>query len=329
MSFTVAVLTEDPSGPSARHRWDYPARFFREHGLAVSLHAVQPRGVRSAAFAAAAAADLVVIHRKLFRLPDLTRLIRKARRRPVYDLDDAVMYRPSGRRRQWSVLRAIRFSRTVRSCSLYLAGNRYLAVRAPRLVRVVDRPTPIDLDRYAPREEGSGRGRVVGWIGTAATLPYLLRITGVLRRLSRARPDLVLRVIGPVPPPVEGLTVDHVPWREESEAEALRSLDVGILPLPDDRWTRGKCAFKALQYMAASLPVVASPVGMNREVVEDGATGRLAESEDDWESALRSLLDDGEARAGMGRAGRRRVEERFAASVQTPRIARSLRSLLR
>ncbi len=323
----VAVLTEDPEDPSARHRWRYPARHFRKAGVHVTLHPVQPPSRRGEAFRAAGEADLVVIHRKLFRFLDFHRLLRRARGRLVFDLDDAVMLRPTGRRRHWSPFRALRFARTVSQSSLFLAGNRYLADRAPRRVPVRIRPTPVDCDRYFPRETWPARGRLVGWIGTEATLPYLLDVIPALRALARRREDVALRVIGPSPPEIPGLRVERVPFSERKEADDLRALDVGILPLPDDPWTRGKCAFKALQYMAAGLPVVASPVGMTEEVVEHGVTGYLARSEEEWVDYLDRILDGPTLRELMGSAGRKRAEERYATSVLAPRTAEALRAL--
>ncbi|MCU0726897.1 MAG: glycosyltransferase, partial [Planctomycetes bacterium] len=252
---------------------------------------------------------------------------RAAGTRLVFDLDDAVMVRPSGRRFQWSFARAVRFARMVRISRLYLAGNSYLASRAPRWGAVVLRPTPVDLPRFAPRGPHAGRGRVVGWVGTAATLPYLHGARPALRSLAARRPDLVLRVIGPKPAGFEGVAVEHVPFVEETEAAALRDLDVGILPLPDDPWTRGKCAFKGLLYMACGLPVVASPTGMNAEVVADGETGFLAGTDADFADRIERLLDDPGLRTDFGAAGRRRVEERYSNDVLTPKLACVLRSL--
>jgi len=322
----VAVLTEDPDGPSVRHRWRYPAPHFEREGIDVSIHAVQPPEARAAAFAAAGDADLTVIHRKMFRWLDLRRLVRAVRgehgtrRRLIYDLDDAVMYRPSGRR-QWSLLRRLRFARTVGQASVFLAGNAYLKSQAPIRVPSVIVPTPVSLDRYRPRDEWPGRGRVVGWIGTASTLPYLDLVVPALRELAARRGDVVLRVIGDRAPSIEGVTVEAVPWSEETEAEALRGIDVGILPLPHDRWARGKCAFKALQYMATGLPVVASPVGMNREVVTVGKTGRLPGTTAEWIAALDTLLDDAAAREAMGKAGRERVAAEYSTRVVAARVA--------
>ncbi|MEN8150092.1 MAG: glycosyltransferase family 4 protein [Planctomycetota bacterium] len=321
----VVVLTEDPDGPSVRHRWRYAAPYLEHAGVAIEILPVQPAAAREAAFEAAAAADLTVVHRKMFRWPDLRRLVAAVRdgkrRRLVFDLDDAVMYRASGRWRQWSILRRLRFARNVGQASVFLAGNAYLKSQSPIRIPSVIVPTPVDLPRYRPREEWPGRARAVGWIGTASTLPYLDLVEPALRELAANREDFVLRVIGDRAPRIDGVTVEAIPWSEDGEAEALRGLDVGILPLPDDRWTRGKCAFKALQYMATGLPVVASPVGMNREVVTDGETGRLATTTKEWVAALDGLLDDAAARERMGAAGRARVEADFATKVVAAKTA--------
>ena len=329
MTIDLAVLTEGPDGPSARHRWGYPARHLAEEGIRVRLLPVEPREARPESFRAAAEANLVVVHRKLFRLPDLVRLRREIRRGFVFDLDDAVMYRPSGRRRQWSLMRSLRFARTMRQSLLFLPGNAYLESRAPRRVPTLIRPTPIEVSRHEPRDSWPEAGRVIGWIGTRATMPYLAAAGPALAELSRTRGDLVLRVIGPEAAAIDGVRVEHVRWTEDGEAAAIREIDVGILPLPDDPWTRGKCSFKALQYMASGVPVVASPVGMNRDVVRDGETGFLAADAGEWTARLDLLLGDRGLREAMGRAGRRRAEEVYSNEVLTPALAAAIRGLAR
>ena len=326
---SVKVLTEDPDGPSARHRWSLAAPGLSEFGISVELLPVEPRSVRPESFTRAADADLVVIHRKLFRFPDLNRLERSCRGRLVYDLDDAVMYRPTGRRRQWSILRGLRFARTLRRSSLFIAGNEYLKSRAPRPMRVFLRPTPVQVSNYEVKTDWPERGRVIGWIGTHATRKYLDGLREVLVGLCAHREDLVFRVIGPEPDDWPGVRTEHVPWSEEGESAALRDLDIGILPLPDDPWTRGKCSFKALQYMAAGVPAVVSPVGMNVEAVVDGVTGYHAAGPEEWTRLILELLDDRELRQSMGRAGRSHVEQAYSTEILTPPLAEVLRGMAR
>jgi glycosyltransferase involved in cell wall biosynthesis len=326
---SVVVLTEDPTGPSARHRFGKAAPRLQAHGIRVKFLPVEPPAVRPESFRAAADADLVILHRKLLRAPDLRRLRRATRGRMIFDLDDAVMYRPTGHKRQWSVLRALRFSRVLRFSHLFIAGNEYLASRGPRRVPVFLRPTPVELDDYEPRDAWPDRGTVIGWIGSDSTLKYLRDLAPTLRELCRQREDLVLRVIGPEPGEMPGVRVQHRPWSDEAEAGLIRDLDVGVLPLPDDLWTRGKCAFKALQYMAAGIPVVASPVGMNRDVVVEGETGYLADGPEAWAERLTLLLDDAGRRRVMGGAGRERIRERYSTEVLTAPLAAALRRTAR
>jgi glycosyltransferase involved in cell wall biosynthesis len=326
---SIAVLTEDPDGPSVRHRFALAAPRLSALGVEVEILPVEPREVRPESFRRAAGADLVVIHRKLFRLPDLYRLRRQCRGRLVYDLDDAVMYRPSGRRRQWSFFRALRFLRTMRLTHLFLAGNDYLVSRSPRRIRVFVRPTPVELDHYRAKDVWPERGAVVGWIGSESTRRYLDDVAPVLADLCARRDDLHFHLIGPEPGDWPGVRVRHVPWSAEGEADALRRLDVGILPLPDDPWTRGKCSFKALQYMAAGVPAVVSPVGMNSEAVEDGVTGYHAPDAASFGRRIEELLDDPELRRTMGLAGRERVRERYSHEALTPALAGVLRSTVR
>jgi glycosyltransferase involved in cell wall biosynthesis len=239
------------------------------------------------------------------------------------------MFRVPTRRRQWSVMRRLRFARTVRQSVLFIAGNRFLWSQAPRKMPTLIQPTPVDADRYAPKTEIPERGRAVGWIGTASNLPYLSVVSAALADLAARRGDLVFRVIGPEPPPIPGVEVVRVPWSEAGESAALRELDVGIAPLTDDPWSRGKCSFKALQYMAAGIPVVASPIGMNADVVADGVTGYHAGGAREWTSYLDRLLSGPVLRESMGRAGRRRVERLYDVAVLGPRLARNLKALLR
>jgi len=326
---SIKVLTEDPEGPSVRHRWLLAAPRLATYGIEIEILPVEPAGLRGETFERAAEADLVVIHRKLFRFPDLYRLMRICQGRLVYDLDDAVMYRPTGRKRQGSFFRSIRFFRTLRRSHLFLAGNKYLVSRSPGRMRTFLRPTPVELENYTAKDEWPERGTVIGWIGTESTRKYLDNLSPVLAELCAARDDLVFHLIGPEPGDWPGVNVTHIPWSEDSEAAALRQLDIGILPLPDDPWTRGKCSFKALQYMAAGVPAVVSPVGMNRDAVEDGVTGFHAESGGDWIRRLTELLDDRDLRRSMGQAGRERVAERYSHEALTGPLAGVLRRTVR
>lgn len=243
----------------------------------------------------------------------------------VADYDDALFHQYD-QHKSWWVRRLLgkKISRVMRGARLVTVGNAYLADYARRAgakgVEVI--PTVVDLERYSRplAFENPSTRFAIGWIGTPATAKYL---QGVAPALGEVCIDGKghLQIIGSGPFDLPGVTVEVIPWDESTEVDHLKRLDVGIMPLPDEPWERGKCGFKLIQYMACGLPVVASPVGLNSEIVEHGVNGFLAETQEDWELALRSLQGDAGLRQRMGQAGRIKVEERYSLQVTGPRLA--------
>ena len=150
------------------------------------------------------------------------------------------------------------------------------------------------------------------WIGSKSTLPYLREIVPLLDRAAKDVPGLRLVTIADATVETSAIPVEHVPWSAETEASALARGDIGIAPTPCDRWTLGKCGFKIVQYMAAGLPVIASPIGANAEIVREGETGFLPQSPEAWPALIAKLAGDASLRARMGEAGRRRVESDYS-----------------
>jgi glycosyltransferase involved in cell wall biosynthesis len=243
----------------------------------------------------------------------------------VFDFDDAVFERyVSPSNGYLSYLKFPGKTRTVcRLAAHVMAGNEYLADYARQVnANVTVIPTTVDTSRYTVEEREPNDVPVIGWTGSYSTVQHLLTIAGALRRLA-GRERFRLRVVGSpgmTLAGLEGLDVDLVPWRSETEVEDLRAIDVGVMPLPDDKWSRGKCGMKALQYMGLAIPTVCSPVGVNTEIVRDGENGLLASDEDDWVEKLGLLLRSAELRERLGRAGRATVEARYSAKVQAPRV---------
>lgn len=248
-------------------------------------------------------------------------------RRPiVFDFDDAIYLVDTSAANAWArVLKSP--AKTATLCRLarqVTVGNPTLADFArthTESVSVI--PTTIDTDLYRPPARPPNPRPVIGWTGSATTLRYLEELAPTLVRL-RQRCDFELRVIGGELE-IEGLSVTCVPWRAETEVEDLSTLDVGLMPLSDDPWSRGKCALKALQYMALGVPPVVSPVGVNKAIIRHGENGFLAASGEDWIARLTELLGDTALRERLGRAARQTVEQEFSARVQAPRLARVLR----
>ena len=332
MTLRLALLTPDPDGPSARHRWLRVVPRLAEAGLALEVVPLPPgSGDRPAAFARAAGADLVVLQRRLLRHGDFHRL-REAARRLVYDYDDAVLHRDPWRGEPHSTARANRFLRTVCEADAVVAGSEALADLArpcgPRALFTA--PTPVDPAAYGPAPESRAAGEPLrfGWIGSRATLPYLRGIAEPLRAACAAVPGARLLVVADRPPgDLPGVPVEFEPWSEAGEAAALRRMDLGLMPLTDDPFSRGKCGFKILQYAATGIPSVASPVGANLALVEPGRTGLLPATPAEWEEGLVRLARDPAERARMGAAARGQVERRWSVDVLGPPLARFLRQV--
>lgn len=274
--------------------------------------------------------DLVLVHRESapFGPPLLERLLAALGVPYVLDFDDAI-FLPAVHpvNRQWRWLRpAGRVEESARRAAAVIVGNEYLATRARKWnADVIVLPTPVDTDRIRPRTAPhQQRPTVIGWIGSDTTAAYLRIVDRPLAAVAD-RDDVEVRVIGGyyLNPAIARLSVR--PYDLEREPGELQEFDIGILPEPDDDWTRGKGAFKAILYMASGLPVVASAVGVNCDVVVHGVTGYCVRDEGEWCEALRRLLSDATLRRRLGTAGRERAERLYAVDVLAPRLAEVLR----
>jgi glycosyltransferase involved in cell wall biosynthesis len=260
-------------------------------------------------------ADVVVLHQiKLSAIE--ARLFAAFTRRSIFDVDDAIYVRKPrrlGETPDESAWRKRKFAATCRLVDVVAAGNDVLAGVARDAARSVEvLPTSIDTSMYQPTVATPADPPTVVWIGSPENLIYLEMIRPALGRLAGRYPTLKLRVICSSFPDWSEVKIEGIPWSSATEAQSLAGAHIGVMPLTDDAWARGKCAFKLLQYMAAALPCVASPVGANTEAVIDGFNGFHARSGDGWERSLESLIQSPELRARFGAAGRAHVESRYA-----------------
>jgi glycosyltransferase involved in cell wall biosynthesis len=334
MKARALFWVHDPDAPSFRHRLAAHVPALEREGIACEVERfprrryvlrVLERARRLSGF------DLLVIAKFKLETGE-RRIVRRRARRIVYDFDDAIYYgKPDriGQEPDRSPRRVRKFRATCAAADLVTAGNGTLADAARASARRVEIvPTGIDLSPYAAPTAGSPSGARIAWIGLPGNLPYLSIAETALARLAGRRSDLRLVVVSERAPEAFSAPVELVRWSKETEAAALAACDVGIMPLEDDDWTRGKGGFKLLQYMAAGLPTVASPVGVNREITVEGETGFLASSPEEWERAIARLLGDAALRQRMGLAGRRRVEENYAMPIVSERIVALYRGLL-
>jgi glycosyltransferase involved in cell wall biosynthesis len=245
----------------------------------------------------------------------------------ILDYDDAIFHNYDLHPR-WAVRRLLgkKIDTIMTGAAMVIVGNDYLAQRAIRAGarRVEILPSVVDLSKYpGVQEKTREEPFTIGWIGSPSTTKHLLEAESALKQVCRNRGGKIV-LIGAGENPFSGLMATLCEWDGEREAEEIGNFDVGIMPLPDNPWERGKCGFKLIQYMACGKPVVASPVGVNREIVVDGVTGYLASSYDEWVRALERLKSDPELRKTMGANGRRMVEEKYCLQVTAPRLHRLL-----
>jgi len=310
---TVQPLIGDPA---LRERYGRGS-----HGAGALLRSY---ATRLRALAASGSFDVAWIEKEALPwLPaSLERLL--LRTRYVLDFDDAIFHgydrHPSKLVRR---LFGQRIDTLMRHAALVIAGNDYLAARAQAAGarRVETIPTVVDLDRYpaagGPPPADPPR---IAWIGSPSTLRYLRMLAGPLRELA-ARRDFRLRVIGGGPLSLPGVQVESLAWDEAREAALLQACSIGVMPLPDGPWERGKCGYKLVQYMACGMPVVASPVGANVSLVGGRDVGFLASDGEAWVDRLAALLDDRGLRDRLGRNGRRLVEREYSVQAQIERLS--------
>lgn len=241
----------------------------------------------------------------------------------VYDFDDAfyLKYR-SGRMKLARPLLGNKFDTVIKGAAAVTAGNHVLAQYARRYNAATDYlPTVVDANRYLPQlVSRSSHVFTVGWIGSPSTMPYLSALVAPLSAIGQEG-SVRFIVIGGRAPDIPNVTVVEVEWTENTEVDLINSFDVGVMPLPNDDWARGKCAFKLIQYMACAVPVIASPVGANADVVSDEC-GLLAATQQEWTDALRVMRDQPIKRTVMGQAGRERVVKHYSLEQNLPKLAK-------
>jgi glycosyltransferase involved in cell wall biosynthesis len=251
----------------------------------------------------------------------------------VFDFDDSIwLPNVSNANRRWNWVKdPDKTSRIIALADLVIAGNPYLADYARRFNdRVEIVPTTIDTDEYQPRKQRPDGPVVIGWSGSITTIAHFQHAVPALRRIKAKYGDRVaFRVVGDGAFRQPELGIAGLPWRKDSELDDLRAMDIGIMPLPDDEWARGKCGLKGLQYMALGIPALMSPVGVNSEIITPGVNGFLPRNEDEWVEQLSRLVDDADLRRRIGEAGRDTVVQRYSTLAWRDRYLQLFNALIK
>ena len=274
--------------------------------------------------------DFLWVHYELFPyLPGaLERLIGWADKPVLYDYDDATFHQYDQHKNPF--IRALlgnKLAPLLRRSDVAMCGNAYLRAYADRYCKRTEIiPTVVDVEVYQPKPLRLEGKPVLGWIGSPSTWSYGKALAPVLTEFVQ-NDQLSVLVVGAGHAADKSLPFEFRDWVEEREVADVQAMDIGIMPIPDAPWARGKCGYKLIQYMACGLPVIASPVGVNTEIVQHGVNGFLASTESEWREAIARLAGDAELRARMGQAGRQAVEEKYSIQRYGPRIAQLIQEI--
>jgi len=317
--FTHNIFTkENPRGYRIHQYFPY----LEQRGFSVTL--LTTRASLPAVLRAIMESDVTYVQRVLLN-PFKLSLFRKLSKKMVYDFDDAVMYGSRGA----SATRQRRFEGMIRSCDAVLCGNHFLVREAQKYKAdgVYYVPTVVDIGEYPVKQHEPQRPFVIGWIGSSGSLRYV----GDIRELLEYYADqdgVQCKVVADKP--LEGMKKGMVfeRWDYDREKQSILSFDMGIMPVKDDIWSRGKCGLKLIQYMAAGLPSVTHPVGVVQDMIVDGYNGFLRKDAEGWKDAIDRLQRDVDLRRRMGAVSRKMVEESYSLNIWGPRVAEILDALI-
>ncbi len=318
----VAFLTTRLAKASARYRFGQFLPVFTDAGIEAEPLLIPNSAIRRFLFFKSLSDfDVIFLQKKLFGGIEFAALRRNAKK-IIFDFDDAVMFNDSSRiglgGDYKSSVRSKKFERTVKAVDGVIAGNVYLKDLALKYNNnVTEIPTSIDTGRYKIKDfSKSGGGSVtLGWIGSKDTVFYLKNIEDTLGKIYDSNHSVRLKIISDEFIDYGGIPITAQHWNGDTELEDLKSFDIGIMPLTDDPWSRGKCGFKLLQYMALGIASVASPVGVNIEIIEHGVNGFLASTDEEWVEYVGKLAASSELRRSMGEKARETVVSRYSMDV--------------
>jgi glycosyltransferase involved in cell wall biosynthesis len=275
-------------------------------------------------------ADGVWLQYEFFpNLPSLFETLALPRGIPlVVDYDDAIFHQYD--QHKSPIVRAVlggKLKPLLRRADLAICGNAYLRDYAAQYCRRTEIvPTVVNTNVYGPAP-GADRPVTVGWIGSPSTWTFVKPLVSLLIEVAR-RCNLTIRIVGAGPQADVPPRFEFLPWSETDEIVLIQGMDIGIMPLPDEPWARGKSGYKLIQYMACGLPVIASPVGINSVIVDHGENGFLAPTPQEWAAAIAVLAGDSRLRRAMGAAGRFKIERGYSLAVHGPRLAGMLHEVM-
>ena len=277
--------------------------------------------------------DIVFIYREAHFLGTIIfeKMIRKRVKKMAFDFDDAIWLKDvsAGNQKLAFLKRPEKTADIIALCDAVIAGNSFLASYAQKFCRQVEViPTTIDLLYHKTKTTVKKERVCIGWTGTQTTVKHFMLLTEVFKRLKKKYGHRIFfKLISDSTEAIPELNLSSTKWKLESEIEQLSEIDIGVMPLPDDEWSKGKCGFKGLQYMSLSIPTVMSPVGVNTEIISDGVNGFIAQSESEWFEKLSLLIDDETLRKQLGKKGFETIVERYSVSANSDKYVNFFQAL--
>lgn len=281
--------------------------------------------------------DIVFVQREAFMTGSAFFEKRFARSgaRLVYDFDDAIWLQDTSAANQnlsW-LKRPSKTADIIKVADLVIAGNQFLADYAKTFnSNIVVIPTVVDTEVFKPgaKLKAAQAPVCIGWTGSSSTIKHFHLLIPVFRKLKEHyKEHIVIRLIGDKKAMTSESWIEQVSWNASNEVADLRQLDIGVMPLPDDTWSKGKCGFKAIQYMSLAIPCVVSPVGVNTEIIQHGINGMHAQDEEAWITLLSKLIESSDLRKEIGETGRQSIVQKYSVQSQLPILVSKLRSLIK
>jgi glycosyltransferase involved in cell wall biosynthesis len=325
----VLFLTLNPFMASTKARLLDSLDYIKDDGISCTVVPMPPGLLgRLAVMATVRKYDAVFIQRKLLREFEI-KMMRALNPRIAFDVDDAIMFHEVERSEPLEGTFFKRFIGMVENSKTVLVGNRFLygfARHNNRNVHIV--PTPVNVSAYVPKDyDAASDELIIGWLGTKGNLKYVESVGQALKEVCRRYPKARLKIVSMGSIDIEGVRIIKKTWKEEEHVQDLRSMDIGIMPLYDDIWTMGKSGNKILQYFGVAVPVVASPVGVNSEIIDHGVDGFLAGTQEQWVEYLSVLIEDKKLRRAMGFKGREKVEKLYSQERHREKLLEIIRDL--
>ena len=270
--------------------------------------------------------DVIFLQRTLLgflKWPILEKAFHRYNRNIIFDFDDSIFRTPE----RENLFREIKVRKIIKLSKYVIVGNKFLKEWVNNDKKTFIIPTVIDTKRFRPKSDYSTSGKtIVGWTGTSSNFIYLQEIRSVLQKLSE-RQDVEIRVISNERKisGLENIPINYVLWKEATEVKDLQQFDIGIMPLLNNTWTKGKCGFKLIQYMAIGIPFVCSPVGANLGIVNEGVNGFFAKNEKEWLEHLTYLIEHPEKRLSMGLEARKKAVREYSVLENIDKLEKVLR----